>query len=68
LPLRRDYDGENTLFEGAQVKTRKPVKTKARLRTKTPLCARYAEVMRLRQAIIELQSAKPTKEVRLART
>jgi hypothetical protein len=42
-------------------------KTKARLRTKKPLCVRYAEVMRLRQAIIEAQSAKPASEERLAR-
>jgi hypothetical protein len=41
-------------------------KTKARLRTKKPLCVRYAEVMRLRQAIIEAQSAKPAREGRLA--
>ncbi len=39
---------------------------KARLRTKKPLCVRYAEVMRLRQAIIEAQSAKPAREERLA--
>lgn len=68
MPLRRDYDGENTHFEGAQVKTKKPAKAKPRLRTKTPLCVRYAEVMRLRQAIIDVQSAKPAKEARLART
>lgn len=37
-------------------------KTKARLRTKKPLSVRYAEVMRLRQAIIEAQSAKPARE------
>ena len=43
------------------------VKTKARLRTKKPLCVRYAEVMRLRQAIIEAQSAKPAREERLVR-
>jgi hypothetical protein len=42
-------------------------KMKARLRTKKPLCVRYAEVMRLRQAIIEAQSAKPASEERLAR-
>jgi hypothetical protein len=41
-------------------------KKKARLRTKKPLCVRYAEVMRLRQAIIEAQSAKPAREERLA--
>jgi hypothetical protein len=32
---------------------------KARLRTKKSLSVRYAEVMRLRQEIIEAQSAKP---------
>jgi hypothetical protein len=43
------------------------VGTKVRLRTKKPLCIRYAEVMRLRQAIIEAQSAKPASEERLVR-
>jgi hypothetical protein len=42
------------------VKTRKPAKTKACLGTKKPLRVRYAEIMRLRRKIIELQSAKPT--------
>ena len=42
-------------------------KTKARLRTEKSLSVRYAEVMRLRQAIIEAQSAKPASEERLAR-
>jgi hypothetical protein len=39
---------------------------KARLRTEKPLSVRYAEVMRLRQAIIEAQSAKPARKERLA--
>jgi hypothetical protein len=42
-------------------------KTKARFRTKKALSVRYAEVMRLRQAIIEAESAKPAREERLAR-
>ncbi len=62
LTFDRDYDDENSLFDGACMKTRKQARTKARLRTKKPLCVRYAEVMRLRQAIIEAQSAKPTRE------
>ena len=41
-------------------------KTKVRLRTEKPLSVRYAEVMRLRQAIIEAQSANPAREERLA--
>ena len=41
-------------------------KTKVRLRTEKLLSVRYAEVMRLRQAIIEAQSAKPAREERLA--
>jgi hypothetical protein len=35
---------------------------KARLRTKKPLSVRYAEVMQLRQAIIEAESAKSARE------
>ena len=41
-------------------------KTKVRLRTEKPLSVRYAEVLRLRQAIIEVQSANPAREERLA--
>ena len=41
-------------------------KTKVRLRTEKPLSVRYAEIMRLRQAIIEAQSANPEREERLA--
>ena len=41
-------------------------KTKVRLRTEKPLSVRYAEVMRLRQAIIEAQSANPAREERHA--
>jgi hypothetical protein len=40
--------------------------TKARLRTKKPLSVRYAELKRLRQAIIEAQSAKLARKERLA--
>ena len=40
-------------------------KTKVRLRAQKPLSVRYAEVMRLRQAIIEAQSANPAREERL---
>ena len=34
-------------------------------RTKEPLCVRYAELLRLRQAIFKAQSAKPTRDNRL---
>jgi hypothetical protein len=43
---------------------RKPAKPKARLGTKKPLCVRYAEVVQLRQTIIETQLARPTREGR----
>jgi len=34
-------------------------------RTMEPLCVRYAELLRLRQAILEAQPAKPTQDNRL---
>jgi hypothetical protein len=34
-------------------------------RTKEPLCVRYAELLRLRQAVFEAESAKPTRDNRL---
>ncbi len=44
-----------------------PIKTKPNIghQTKKPLCVRYAELLRLRQTILETQSAKPTRDDRL---
>jgi hypothetical protein len=50
------------------VKAKKPAKLKAKgsLATMKQLCVSYAEVTRLRQAIIETHSAGTTRDVRLA--
>jgi hypothetical protein len=41
------------------------IRAKASPAKKKKLCDRYAEVLRLRQMIIETQSSKPTRDARL---
>jgi hypothetical protein len=54
-------------LEIAVVKVGKPIKQKIGLRTdKKPLCVRYAEILRLRQRLAEVQSAQSTKTGRPA--
>jgi hypothetical protein len=63
---RRNVSPDQSLGElgGRIVKAGKFAKPKARLGTKKPVAAQYAEVLRLRQIIAEMHSAKPTRGIR----